>query len=135
MKRREFIAFIGGAAGAWPLAARAQQPGRTYRLGFLIPSGRETPGVLAFFDELRLNGFIEGQNVTVIPGGFDVSFDQLDERAAAVVKAAHSGLMIACGTFSTDPALRDLGPFFGALQTWIGHGASAVRDANDREAT
>ena len=64
MRRREFMSVLGGAA-AWPLAARAQQPGRTYRLGFLIPSGRETPGVLAFFDELRLNGFIEGQNLTV----------------------------------------------------------------------
>ena len=93
MRRREFITLLSGAAAAWPLAARAQQPGRTYRLGFLIPSGRETPGVLAFFDELRLNGFIEGQNLTVIPGGFDVPFDQLDEHAAAVVKAAPDAIV------------------------------------------
>jgi putative tryptophan/tyrosine transport system substrate-binding protein len=86
MKRRAFIAALGGAA-AWPLVARAQQSGRTYRLGFLIPSGRKSPWVLAFLDELRLNGFIEGQNLTIIPGGFDVQVDLLAERAEAMVKA------------------------------------------------
>jgi hypothetical protein len=56
IRRRELIAAIGGATVASPLAARAQQPGRTFRLGVLIPSARETPPLVAFFDELRLNG-------------------------------------------------------------------------------
>ena len=42
-------------------APRAQEAGRTYRLGFLIPSSSQTPATLALFNELRLNGFIEGQ--------------------------------------------------------------------------
>ena len=71
----------------WPLVARAQQQGRMYRLGFLIPSGRKPPWVLAFLDELRLNGFIEGQNLAIIPAGFDVQVDLLAERAEAMVKA------------------------------------------------
>jgi len=70
MKRRQFITLLGGAA-AWPRAVRAQEAGRTYRLGFLLPSARQTPVVEAFFDELRLNGFIEGKNLAVVPGGFE----------------------------------------------------------------
>jgi hypothetical protein len=70
MKRRQFIALLGAAA--WPLAARAQDVGRTYRIGFLVPHVREAPWVVAFFDELRLSGFIEGQNLIVVPGSFNV---------------------------------------------------------------
>src|SRR5262245_42934237 len=78
LRRREFISLVGGAAAAWPLAARAQDPGRVYRLGALIPAGRETPAVVAFFDEMRLHGFIEGRNLDVIPGGFNVPRDRID---------------------------------------------------------
>jgi len=87
MGRREFVALLGGAVAAWPLAVRGQQAGRTYRLGFLIPSGRKSPWVLAFLDELHLNGFIEGQNLTIIPGGFDAQVDGLAERAEALINA------------------------------------------------
>jgi hypothetical protein len=55
LKRRELITLLGGAAAAWPFAARAQEPGRTYRLGFLIPSPRDSAPALALFDELRLH--------------------------------------------------------------------------------
>jgi putative ABC transport system substrate-binding protein len=88
MKRREFIALLGGLAVAWPFAARAQDPGRTYRIGFLLPSQRESPAVVAFFDELRRNGFIEGQNLIVIPGGFSVPNDQIASVAASLVAAS-----------------------------------------------
>lgn len=43
-----------------------QEPGRAYRLGVLIPAPRQTPAVLALFDELRLNGFIKAQNLVVL---------------------------------------------------------------------
>ena len=53
------------------MAARGAgaESGRTYRLGFAIPVGRDLPAISAFFDELRLAGFIEGQyDFTVTPG-------------------------------------------------------------------
>jgi putative ABC transport system substrate-binding protein len=96
MRRRDFITLIGGAA-SWPLVARAQK--RTYRLGILIPSAREMPAVLAFFDELRLAGFIEGENLTIIPGGFGVRDEQVAELTQAIVKAAPDAIV--CG-----PALQ-----------------------------
>ena len=92
MKRREFIAGLGGAA-AWPVVARAQQPGRIYRIGFLVPTPRDRPPVVALFDELRLNGFIENQNIEVLPGGFDVRDEQLVELAAALVKAGPDAIV------------------------------------------
>jgi putative ABC transport system substrate-binding protein len=87
MRRRTFIAAVGGLA-AWPLVASAQEAGRTYRIGFLIPFGRDTATVGQFLDELRLNGFIEGQNLTAVPGGFNVGKEQLAQAVATLVNAA-----------------------------------------------
>jgi putative ABC transport system substrate-binding protein len=126
MKRREFITLLGGAAVAWPLAARAQEPGRTYRIGFLIPSPRERPAVAAFFDELRLNGFIEGQNLTVIPGGFEVSNEQLAERAATLVKAAPDAII--AGPELPLRALQELTrtvPLIGMTEDMVAAGLAA----------
>ncbi len=92
MTRRELMSLVVGAA-AWPLAARAQEPGRTYRLGFLMPAGRQTAAVVAMFDELRLNGFVEGKNLALLPEGFEVNYDHLAERAAAVVNAAPDAII------------------------------------------
>jgi putative ABC transport system substrate-binding protein len=68
VRRREFIGLVGGVAVAWPLAARAQQPGKVFRIGFLGVS-LGAPGTTASFqqftDELRENGFSEGQNLVI----------------------------------------------------------------------
>ena len=63
MKRRAFITLLGGAAAAWPLAAHAQQAGRTYRLGVLHNQGPQSPQFPPFYDELRRLGFVEGQKL------------------------------------------------------------------------
>ena len=60
MNRREFMAAIGSVALS-PVAAHAQEAGRIYRLGVLIPATRAS--VEPFFDELRISGFVEGQNL------------------------------------------------------------------------
>ena len=93
IRRRYFMALVAGAAIPWPLAARGQEPGRTYRLGFLLPSARQSPAVEALFDELRLSGFVEGRNLAVIPGGFESVDDNLSERAAALVSAAPDAIV------------------------------------------
>ena len=93
MNRREFTTLLGGAAAALPSVTLAQEVGRTYRLGFLNPAPRESVAVAALFDELRLNGFIEGKNLTVIPEGFEIRNEQVAERAAELVKAAPDAIL------------------------------------------
>jgi putative tryptophan/tyrosine transport system substrate-binding protein len=88
MRRRGFITLLGGIAVAWPLGAGAQDAGRTYRIGFLLPSTRDSPAVVALLDELRLNGFVEGQNLVVLPGGFGVTNDQIAGVVASLVAAS-----------------------------------------------
>ena len=68
MRRRDFIALIGTAAAAWPLAARAQQAGKVPRIGFLGPA-RTTQVQVDFYQvfvaQLEKNGFREGQNIII----------------------------------------------------------------------
>ena len=64
MRRRQFIA-LAGASVAWPFGAMAQPAGRTYRLGCLFPLTRDAPVNVAFMEEFRRHGFIEGQNLIV----------------------------------------------------------------------
>ena len=67
MKRREFITLLGGAAAAWPIAARAQQPGKLPTIGFLVagtPSSHG-PWVAAFVQRLRELGWIESRTITI----------------------------------------------------------------------
>jgi putative ABC transport system substrate-binding protein len=126
MRRRQFIRLFSGAAVIWPLAAGAQQPGRTYRLGFLLPSGRQTPPVVAMFDELRLSGFVEGQNLSVISGGFEATDDHLAERAAALVNAAPD--MIVAGPKFSLLALQEVTrtvPLVGISEDMVAEGLVA----------
>src|SRR5262245_20896054 len=86
MKRRAFITLIGGAA-SWPLAARAQEPGRTYRLGGLTRIPRDAPHYAALFDELHRLGFTEGQNLMIDWRGYGPPNEQISAVAAELVKA------------------------------------------------
>jgi putative ABC transport system substrate-binding protein len=64
MKRREFIALLGGAAAAWPIAARAQQGERVRRIGIL--TSQPFPPFQRFARKLREYGYIDGQNLRFV---------------------------------------------------------------------
>jgi putative tryptophan/tyrosine transport system substrate-binding protein len=69
MKRREFITLLGGAAAAWPLAARAQEPERMRRIGVLIGSAVSDPEAqkrfAAFRQGLAVLGWVDGKNLQI----------------------------------------------------------------------
>ncbi len=86
MRRREFITLLGGGI-AWPLAAHAQENGRTYRLGSLHQSPRDAPHHVAFFDELRRLGFVEGKNLLGDEHGYGLHIEELAQHASELVKS------------------------------------------------
>jgi putative ABC transport system substrate-binding protein len=92
MRRRDFIAFLGGAAATWPLAAQAQQSDRVRRVGVLVSAAAtevEYQGYLAaFVQEMRRLGWSEGQNLRL-----DVRWNAGDATLSHTYAAELIGLM------------------------------------------
>src|SRR5262249_38138050 len=87
MRRREFIRFIVGAAAAWPLAARAQQPEKIAKIGYLDvgPASARAGRVDALRAGLRDLGYVEGKNIAIEFRWAD-RVEQLPELAADLVR-------------------------------------------------
>src|SRR6478672_461422 len=103
MKRREFITLVGGAAAAWPLAARAQQPDRIRQIGVLLNLAADDPegrvAIAAFREGLQQLGWAEGRNVRI-----DVRWGEDDvereRRYAAELIALAPDVVLAAGSVS-----------------------------------
>jgi putative tryptophan/tyrosine transport system substrate-binding protein len=91
MKRRDFITLLGGAAAAWPIAARAQQADRMRRIGLLVGVANDREGqarVSAFKDGLQELGWTDGRNVQIETRFTGADADRIRAYAAELVSFA-----------------------------------------------
>src|SRR5262245_59936952 len=109
LKRREFITLLGGAAVAWPLAARAQQAERMRRISVLMPFTADDPAgqtrLLAFAQALAQLGWTDGRNIRI-----DLRWGAGDperiRRYAAELVALAPDVILASGSGTTGPLLQ-----------------------------
>jgi putative ABC transport system substrate-binding protein len=101
MRRRDFITFLGGAAAAWPLAARAQQAPRMRRIGVFLPAAANDPesmsDVTAFVQALQELGWTEGRNIRMEFRWGAGDTEQYNKIAAELVALAPD-ILVSLGT-------------------------------------
>jgi putative ABC transport system substrate-binding protein len=109
MQRREFITLLGGAAAAWPLAARAQQGERIRRIGVLNPAAADDAvfqaRIGAFQQELALLGWSIGRNVRIDIRWATTNAAELRRQAAELVALAPD-VILAAGDTTLPPLLQ-----------------------------
>ncbi len=105
MRRREFLSAVGGAALAWPLVARAQQPANPV-IGFLDPTSPETYSDLlrGFRQGLKQTGYVEGENVAIEYRWAENQIDRLPELAADLVRRRVAVIATGGGTAAASAA-------------------------------
>ena len=124
MRRRDFITLLGGAAAAWPLAARAQQVGKIYRIGILepIPAARNAANLDALRKGLRELGYVEGRNLVIEYRSADGLAERFPELASELVRLKVD-LIVTRGTPAAIAAKRATETIPVAMATMGGPGA------------
>src|SRR3981189_3527910 len=109
MKRRDFITLLGGAAVAWPLAARAQQDGRVRRVGMLMTTATDDPEgqarLAAFLQGLQQLGWIDGRNARIDTRWAAGHSDYTRKYVAELLTLAPD-VILAAGSQSVGPLLQ-----------------------------
>jgi putative tryptophan/tyrosine transport system substrate-binding protein len=141
MKRRAFITLLGGAAVAWPLAARAQQPERMRRIGVLVSFVERDPDAQSYVEavvkQLQELGWTEGRNIV-----FDYRWDAAERnRAQALAKELidlQPDLVVACAgpaAVALWEATRSVPIVFAQVTDPVALGMAASLAAPGRNAT
>jgi ABC-type uncharacterized transport system substrate-binding protein len=106
LKRRQFITLLGGAAAAWPLAARGQPPDQVRRIGVLMGSGEEEAFVGAFREELQKLGWAEGRNIRIDTRWATALDAETRQRFAKELVALQPDLILSRNTPTTAALLQ-----------------------------
>jgi len=110
MQRRNFIRLLGGAAVAWPLAARAQQSDRVRRIGVLLAATADDPDyqarIAAFQQGLQQLGWSDGRNVHIDTRWATTKADDIRRHAAELAALAPDVILAGTGTATVAPLLQ-----------------------------
>ena len=125
MKRREFITLLGGAAAAWPLAARAQQSGKLPTIGFLASGTPATNGqwVAAFVQRMRELGWADGRTVVLEIRWANGRPERFAEIAAEFIRMRADAIVSPGGSaYALKQATQIIPIIFAAANDPIGSG-------------
>jgi putative ABC transport system substrate-binding protein len=99
MRRREFIALLGGVAAAWPLTARGQQGAKVWRIGFLAgaPSEANLRNYASFVDGMRELGYVEKKDFVIETRSASGQYERFPELAAELIRLKVDVIVTAAG--------------------------------------
>ena len=116
MRRRQFIALIGGAGG-WPLAVRAQQPRSPHRIGVLNPESASLAPLPAFLEELRTLGWRDRENVLIDVRSAEGRYELVRQLADELVRS-RPDVIYTLGPDATLAAAAATSPCQSLRSTW-----------------